>query len=616
VISLLRKNPDAAKEMGYGGNLPLHAGLRFQASTNVIVAALAAHPAAAKEKGSLKELPLHYGLRWNAAADVIAAVLAAHPAAAKEQDDSGRLPLQLARGHGHSADTIDATVHAFPAAQLFEVLESEGPSPATEVKTLLKKPSWAKEKDGGVHLPLHHGLFRKAPADVIAAALAAHPAAAKEKNNDGNLPLHHGLRSQAPADAIAVVLAAHLAAAKEKNNDGDLPLTIARASGCSAETIRMLDAAFPAPELIKNAGTSDAICAALGDPVRALSAKHDQRLGRAALAAANALVVGRPWSHSTEGLGWVAAMLSKAPADPNVKRAALQMLGNSHRFAVDHPSDAARRFKPLKAAADKLLNRSPSQLHAHAVEVGAAVDIGPRKLHNASASQRGVLAVLEPWFAEEVQAGANRNHGLADVSDPHEIMLALLCVVGHVMTAHLKKAHPTLGAKFGSLLWADAKTINRMRIKWKLEHGGDFGALLDFVRFSLTSPDQAAQNAFLAAMQAPESKFAIRRIKSTHSDPSAQVKQCLVNLEWAPGLTFGELMTAKSSSMAIDAAGEANQGVSGDMWICVRKLLGSRGLKNDPDAGRRRGTAVHALFSRGAEACPSLLQSVAGQRAG
>ena len=61
------------------------------------------------------------------------------------------------------------------------------------------------------------------------------------------------------------------------------------------------------------------------------------------------------------------------------------------------------------------------------------------------------------------------------------------CVLATVLTNKLKSAHPVLGAKFGELKWADAKTFDRMLIKWKSEYDGDFAALLDFVRFSLTT---------------------------------------------------------------------------------------------------------------------------------
>ena len=166
-------------------------------------------------------------------------------------------------------------------------------------------------------------------------------------------------------------------------------------------------------------------------------------------------------------------------------------------------------------------------------------------------------------------------------------MLAVLCVLGHVTTAHLKKAHPKLGAKLGSLLWAGAKTADRMRIKWRTEYGRDFGALLDFVRFSLTSPDQAAQEKFLAPMLPgkdgkSKSKFTVRRIKSTHSDPKAQVKQCLVNLEWNPGIKFGKLLPKKALAAAANAAKNGNPGISEVVWHLASTVLSHKQLAKEP----------------------------------
>ena len=159
----------------------------------------------------------------------------------------------------------------------------------------------------------------------------------------------------------------------------------------------------------------------------------------------------------------------------------------------------------------------------------------------------------------------------------------MLCVFGHVVTACLKKTHPELGAKLGMLLWADAKTVDRMRIKWGKEHGRDFGALLDFIRFSLTSPDQAAQEKFLAPMLPrkngrSKSTFSVRRIKSTHSDPTAQVKQCLVNLEWSPGIRFGKLLTKEALATAVDSAMEANLGIAEHAWRRASSVLSDKRL--------------------------------------
>ena len=261
------------------------------------------------------------------------------------------------------------------------------------------------------------------------------------------------------------------------------------------------------------------------------------------------------------------------------------MLGNSYSLATAQPETAAACFAAIEATADQLLDRGPATLHAHAVKHSMARDIGPAELHDAPTTQQGLLELLEPWFGKVVKAALDAA-GVDDVTTD-EAMLAVLCVFGHVVTAHLKKTNPKLAAKLGFLLWADAKTADRMRIKWLSEYARDFGALLDFVRFSLTCPDQAAQEKFLAPMLPgkngkSKSKFTARRIKSTHSDAAAQVKQCLVNLEWNPGMTFGKLLSKNALAAAFEAAPKANLGVSEVAWNIASTVLRDARLAKQP----------------------------------
>ena len=277
--------------------------------------------------------------------------------------------------------------------------------------------------------------------------------------------------------------------------------------------------------------------------------------------------------------------LQFAPTDPHVKVAILQMLGNSYGLATAQPETAAACFATIEAIADQLLDRGPATLHAHAIKHGMARDIGPAELHDAPTTQQGVLELLEPWFADEIKAALDAA-GVDDVTTD-EAMLAVLCVFGHVVTAHLKKTHPKLAAKLGLLLWADAKTADRMRIKWLTEYARHFGGLLDFVRFSLTCPDQTAQEKFLAPMLPrkngkSKSKFTVRRVKSTHADRKAQVKQCLVNLEWAPGMKFGKLLTKNALAAAFEAAPKANLGMSEVAWNIASTVLRDGRLAKQP----------------------------------
>ena len=492
-------------------------------------------------------------------------------------------------------------------------------APAAKVLARLQSvPGEAKEKGRHGRFPLHNALYRKHPAEVVTAVLAAHPAAASRKDDDEKHPLYYAFSRTGPCyyyrpEVVTAVLAAHPAAAEGvslvdllrvnapaatvlarlqsdpaaaqgKDGRGNHPLLWAQSKKHPAKVVAAVLAAYPAAAAALPYGDMGVI--------QSLSDKHGHTLDHATLHSAAALFVG-----TSAALQWITAMLAKAPADQHVKAAVLQMLGNSYRVATGHP-DAARLFKQLKAEADGLLNRSPAALHAHAVERGFAADIGTPALRNADASQAGVLELVAPWLVREAQKVA-RNHKrdveakqethvthlfirlmrdpyMVDPAcvDPGEVVLAAMCVLGHAATACLRRTHPALGAAFGSLLWADAKTFDRMRIKWKSEYAGRFELLLDFIRFSLTSPDQAAQEAFLASTREPGSAFAVRRIKSTHSDPAAQIKQCLVNLEWDPGMTFDELLAGDGAlGTAMDAARQANPGVSAPLWRAAEELL-------------------------------------------
>ena len=570
VRALLQENPGAINEKTEKGSTPLHYGLCHQAPGGAIAAVLAAHPAAAKEKNKEGWTPLHFGLQGKAPGVVIAAVLAAHPAAAKEKNNLGDLPLHLGLENEAPADAIVAVLAAHPAA--------------------------AKEKNVSGDLPLHVGLRNQAPADAIVAVLAAHPAAAKEKTGGGWTTLHLGLENEAPGDVIAAVLAAHPAAAKEKDQFGDLPLHDGLRKKAPADVLAAVLAAHPIAEMswmdllkMGSRAPADAVAVAFtalpdGDPaaaVRTLSAKHGHDFDHAALASATALFVGEPPADPKPAFEWMAAMLDKAPTDHHVQAAILQMLGNSHSLATAQRTAAL--FVRLKTTALDLLNRRPASLHAYAAEHGMARDVGPAELHDTLTNQRGVLELLKPWIRQEAVTAAAAFDGV----DPDEVMLCVLCMLGHAATTRLQVSCPELGAKQGRLLWADPKTVDRMRIKWKTEYGRDLGALLDFIRFSLTSPDQAAQEQFLAPMLPDKrgdskSEFVVRRIKSTHSDRAAQVKQCLVNLEWRPGITFGELLANGALAAAAAASRATNAGVSETVRHVATTVLGHVRLAERP----------------------------------
>ena len=554
-----------------------------------VLARLQSDPGEAKVKDRWGCLPLHNALFFNHPPKVVTAVLAAHPAATKQKNNDGHYPLHYAPSEKHPPEVVAAVLAAHVASVQ------------------------------GEERPLHYALFNNHPPEVITAVLAANLAAAAGANKDGQYPLHYALIYKHPPEVVAAVLAVHPAAAKQEDKNGHHPLHYALTGKHPAKVVTAVLATYPAAATAVPDGDMGVI--------QSLSDKHGHTLDYITLHSAAALFIGTSAGDPAVASQWITTMLAKAPADRHVKAAVLQMLGNSYGVATGY-IDAARLFAQLKAEADDLLNHGPAALHAHAVERGFAADVGPPALHNADANQAGVLELVAPWLVKEARKVARchwcdeekpwavnveaAEHGFRNdrgllghrelvpavrkfdslssdpymidpaCVDPDEVVLAAMCMLGHAATACLRRTHPALGAAFGSLLWADAKTFDRMRIKWKSEYASRFKLLLDFIRFSLTSPDQAAQEAFLASTREPGSAFAVRRIKSTHSDPTAQIKQCLVNLEWKPGMTFDELLAKKALAAAVDAAKKANPGVSAPLWRAAKDLLANERLRKAP----------------------------------
>eukprot|EP00574_Skeletonema_japonicum_P003227 CAMPEP_0201725892 /NCGR_PEP_ID=MMETSP0593-20130828/9147_1 /ASSEMBLY_ACC=CAM_ASM_000672 /TAXON_ID=267983 /ORGANISM="Skeletonema japonicum, Strain CCMP2506" /LENGTH=93 /DNA_ID=CAMNT_0048217347 /DNA_START=162 /DNA_END=439 /DNA_ORIENTATION=- len=72
VRALIDKNPDAVKEKGYNGELPLNCAVYNGASVVVIQLLIKEYPDAVKEKNQYNgRLPLHYAAQEGASMEVI-----------------------------------------------------------------------------------------------------------------------------------------------------------------------------------------------------------------------------------------------------------------------------------------------------------------------------------------------------------------------------------------------------------------------------------------------------------------------------------------------------------------------------------------------------------------
>jgi len=109
---------------------------------------------------------------------------------------------------------------------------------------------WVKVKNYYEYTPLHIGMRKQAPAEVIKTLVEACPEAAKVNDRHGNTPLHYGMKHKAPAEVIKLLVEACPEAVKLKNHFkypyyGNTPLHIGMQHNAPAEVIKLLAEAYP-----------------------------------------------------------------------------------------------------------------------------------------------------------------------------------------------------------------------------------------------------------------------------------------------------------------------------------------------------------------------------------
>ncbi len=220
VQALIDKYPDAVKEKGLNGYLPLHVAIRKGASMEVVQLLINEYPDAAKAKDNHGKLPLHLAVLNDASAEVIQLLVKTYPDAVRETDDDddvvGKLPLHHAVEKGASVEVIQLLVKAYPDA--------------------------LKEEDDDGKLLLHLAIENNASAETIQLLIMENPDALKEKDDDGNLPLHVAVREGASVEIMQLLIKEYPDALKEKDGEGRLPQNSAASAKVKKVLVKETDA--------------------------------------------------------------------------------------------------------------------------------------------------------------------------------------------------------------------------------------------------------------------------------------------------------------------------------------------------------------------------------------
>jgi ankyrin repeat protein len=248
--------PQALRERGAGGFLPLHAAVSCSSPNLELVRALvAAGPGAALlDRARGGSLPLHLAMLHRGSADAVRLLIAAGPQALRERNSSGSLPLHLAAEFSTRA-VVECVSDAWPGAlreadglgglPLHRAAESrigsEGWSPDVPPERLgvaqllarrYRPALRAKDKNGW--LPLHVACRYGSPA--VAGILAREwPRALRRRTRaEGWVPLHILAQKRFATEQIArVLMIADLwpHGLRERDAKGWLPLHYAAQDG-------------------------------------------------------------------------------------------------------------------------------------------------------------------------------------------------------------------------------------------------------------------------------------------------------------------------------------------------------------------------------------------------
>jgi ankyrin repeat protein len=302
IDAFIKQAPEAVKETGEGGMMPLH-WAALSRNDEAIATLIRAYSDGASKEDEKGYLPLHLALCRNrkknangkvivpdgsgtCSGQTIAVLLRAYTPAAEmkcvwEADEDGLLPLHYACKTNAKIGVVKALLNVFPQA----VTETGGGMMPLHwaalrrnnevIATLITAyPDGASKKckmddiyDREGYLPLHLALCRNrkkntngkvivpdgsgtCSGQTIAVLLRAYPPAAEmkcvwEADEDGLLPLHYACKTNAKIEVVKALLKANVKAVKEAAKDGWLPLHYACAHNENKDIVEALLKEFP-----------------------------------------------------------------------------------------------------------------------------------------------------------------------------------------------------------------------------------------------------------------------------------------------------------------------------------------------------------------------------------
>eukprot|EP01050_Picozoa_sp_SAG11_P030142 SAG11_NODE_8792_length_975_cov_1.624429_1_plen_204_part_00 len=163
-------------------------------------------------------------------------------------------------------------------------------------KILKAAPAAAKKADKRGRMPLHYGMWRQAPVDVVKKVLKAFPEAAEELDSDMKMPLDYEKEKGSRGAVIAAV--ENLGSAAKEAEGAAAAEEAAAAEAAEAD----LAAAAKAAEQAEAAAAAEVVAKAEADAAAAAASKAEAEAAAAAAEAAAAAVEKDPFREMCDEL--------------------------------------------------------------------------------------------------------------------------------------------------------------------------------------------------------------------------------------------------------------------------------------------------------------------------
>jgi ankyrin repeat protein len=255
VERLLQLAPETIKVQDkYGGNLPLHVALYYEASSDVIKMILPAYPQAAEVQKHNGNLPLHLALLCNASNDVIKMLVDAFPGSTTIKNNNGMVPLDLYDGPNKEIRLLLTPSEPYVLLDLcIDAFKRKNHEACDNIQKWIRKheknhnfiQEAANYKSNDNHTPLHYIAGAKPRCALVKRIKYLAPESLKIQDDAERLPLHWACRYSASPDVLTILVKAYPNATKVQDEDGRLPLHYASKNGAASEVINLLIDEFP-----------------------------------------------------------------------------------------------------------------------------------------------------------------------------------------------------------------------------------------------------------------------------------------------------------------------------------------------------------------------------------